>query len=328
VIIPLYDTTAKHIADRLVTVRQEGGAIALSRVLTLLVPVGAAAAEGVIAAAHQASTEHPSRIIVLVERDPTGAPTLDAEIRVGGDAGASEVVVLRLRGSLVDQQENLITPLLLPDVPIVAWWPDRLPEVPRATPLGALADHRVTDATSACGTLADRLQRLRQGYTPGDTDLAWTRLTRWRAHLAAILDQPGHEPVAWAVVVGQEDHPSPDLLAAWLGWKLRCPVRLIRRGSRGGLTRVELHGPSGVAAIDRPRGSDEATLIVPGRADQRVHLSVPTLGDCLSEELRRLDEDSVYGDVVQHGLPWLAEPGHLTDGADEPSPAGADGDAG
>ena len=316
-IIPLYDTTAHEIADRLVTIRREGGAIALSRVLTLLVPVGAAAAEGVIAAANQASTEHPSRIIVLVERDPTGTPTLDAEIRVGGDAGASEVIVLRLRGSLIDQQDNLITPLLLPDVPIVTWWPDRLPTSPRATPLGALANHRVTDATMASGSLVSRLQSLRLGYTPGDTDLAWTRVTRWRAHLAAIYDLAPHEPVTHVVIGGQAGHPSLDLLAAWLGWKLGCPVTMARRGTRGGLTRVELHRPGGVAVIDRPRGSDEATLVIPGRADQRLHLSVPTLGDCLSEELRRLDEDRVYGDVITRGLDWLAEPGHFEDSGDE-----------
>ena len=30
---------------------------------------------------------------------------------------------------------------------------------------------------------------------PGDTDFAWTRLTLWRAQLAAVLDQPPYEPV-------------------------------------------------------------------------------------------------------------------------------------
>jgi glucose-6-phosphate dehydrogenase assembly protein OpcA len=181
----------------------------------------------------------------------------------------------------------------------------------------------------ASGSLAERLQRLRQGYTRGDTDLAWTRITRWRAHLAAILDQPPFEPVTRVVIAGQENQPSVDLLAAWLGWKLRCPVQLIRQAHVGGLTRAELHRPSGVVAIDRPKGSQEATLIVPGSADQPFHLSLPTLADCLSEELRRLDEDRVYGEVIEQGLPWLAEAERRAeisgdDGLTQPRSDGAD----
>ena len=310
-IIPLYDTTANQIADRLVSIRQEGGAIVLSRVLTLLVPVGAAAAEVAIAGANQASMEHPCRVIVLVERDPTGQPTLDAEIRVGGDAGASEVVVLRLRGALIDQQASLVTPLLLPDVPIVTWWPDRMPDSPVATALGALAAHRVTDAKMASGTHIERIRHLREGYTPGDTDLAWTRITWWRAHLAAILDHPPYEPVSKVIIHGRADHPSSDLLGAWLGWRLRCPVELVRQPHVSGLTRVELYRPDGIVRIDRPEGSDVATLSVPGAADQRFNMPMRTLADCLSEELRRLDADTVFGEVIDQGLTWLTTDNHL-----------------
>jgi glucose-6-phosphate dehydrogenase assembly protein OpcA len=311
-IIPLYDTTANQIADELVAVRREGGAVALTRVLTLLVPVGTGNPETAIQAANEASMEHPCRVIVLVERDPSGQPTLDAEIRVGRDAGASEVVVLRLRGSLVDQQASVITPLLLPDVPVVAWWPHRMPGRPAATALGALAVHRVTNAPRAPGSVLDRLTRLAQAYTPGDTDLGWTRITWWRAHLAAILDQAPFEAVTAVTIQGQPG-PSEDLLAAWLGWRLRCPVQMTSLGESNGLVRVELHRLSGTVAIDRPSGSDVAVCSMPGRADQRFYLSRRQLAECLSEELRRLDEDRVYGEVVTQGLAWLSQPGHLSE---------------
>ena len=310
-IIPLYDTTANAIADKLVAIRREGGVVALSRVLTLLVPVGAGQAEQAIAAANEASMEHPCRVIVLVERDAKGEPTLDAEIRIGGDAGASEVVVLRLRGPLVDQLDSLVTPLLLPDVPVVTWWPDRLPVCPADMPLGALADHRVTDSRNATDSVDARLQRLRDGYRSGDVDLAWTCLTWWRAHLASLLDRPPFEPVTAVTITGRIDDPPAMLLAAWLGWKLGCGVTVVHQSQVDAMTRVVLHRTSGDLAIGRATGSNEAVVSVPGFADQRIRLGPRGLSDCLSEELRRLSEDTTYGDVVDKGLAWLAQPGHL-----------------
>ena len=58
------------------------------------------------------------------------------------------------------------------------------------------------------------------GYIPGDTDLAWTRLTPWRSMLAAALDQR-RVKVSAAVVEGESYNPSAELLALWLadrGW--------------------------------------------------------------------------------------------------------------
>ncbi|MCL2653406.1 MAG: glucose-6-phosphate dehydrogenase assembly protein OpcA [Propionibacteriaceae bacterium] len=312
-IIPLFDTTINEVADKLVSIRLEGGVIALSRVLTLLVPVGAAAAEEAIEAANKSSMEHPCRLIVLIEGDPTGKSALDAEIRVGGDAGASEVVVLRLRGQMIDQQASLVVPLLLPDVPVVTWWPDRVPDVPASTSLGTVAERRVTDSRMAEGSLVERLTRLSHGYRPGDTDLAWTSLTWWRAHLASLLDQPPFERVTRVVVVGRTEHPTPVLLATWLGWKLHCPAEVEAVESTATLRRVELHRASGVISIDRPQGTSAATLTMPSGQVRRFQLPPPSLSDCLSEELRRLDADTVYGEVVKRGLAWLQHGDHLTD---------------
>lgn len=71
----------------------------MARVLTLVVITDAGDdVEEVIEAANGASHEHPCRVIVL-ERNPLASDTgLSAQIRVGGDAGTGEVVVLRLRG--------------------------------------------------------------------------------------------------------------------------------------------------------------------------------------------------------------------------------------
>lgn len=52
-----------------------------------------------------------------------------------------------------------------------------------------MAQRRITDAAAAKRPHR-RLAELAQNYADGDTDLAWTRITLWRARLAAALDQP------------------------------------------------------------------------------------------------------------------------------------------
>ena len=98
VIVDLPDTTVSKISRALVNVREEGGAVALGRVLTLIILTREGALEEVIEAANDASREHPMRVIVLMIDGVDADSRLDAQIRVGGDAGASEVVTLRAFG--------------------------------------------------------------------------------------------------------------------------------------------------------------------------------------------------------------------------------------
>ena len=57
------------------------------------------------------------------------------------------------------------------------------------------------NATDCADPLAAIKSRL-QGYTAGDTDLAWSRITYWRALLASAIDQAPYEPITSAVVSG------------------------------------------------------------------------------------------------------------------------------
>ena len=62
-----------------------------------------------------------------------------------------------------------------------------------------------------------------ENYLPGDTDLSWTRLTPWRALLAAALDQyPAR--IKSVTVEAERSNPSADLLAAWLQSRLKLDV--------------------------------------------------------------------------------------------------------
>jgi glucose-6-phosphate dehydrogenase assembly protein OpcA len=309
VIRDLTDTTTTGISKTLVRLRNEVGAMALGRVLTLVVIVEDADAGQAIEVANQASRQHPCRIIVVIPGDRRGKNRLDAQIRLGGDAGASEIVVLRLYGALANHGPSVVVPLLLPDSPIVAWWPGEAPPDVGKDPIGAMAQRRITDAAQHRNPRLI-LKKRAASYTPGDTDLSWTRLTRWRGLLAAALDQPPYEPITSAVVSGAPDSPSSDLLAAWLQRRLKVPVHRVSTPRGSGISSVRLDRKSGPIDLVRP-ADVVATLSQPGQPDRRISLPRRELPECLSDELRRLDPDDAYEDALLHGLQAL-QPVRLT----------------
>jgi glucose-6-phosphate dehydrogenase assembly protein OpcA len=311
VIVDLPDTTTSSVSKALVKIREEGGAVALGRVLTLVIATPLGEEEEAIEAANDASREHPMRVIVLSKNpDPVDEkPRLDAEIRVGGDAGASEVIVLRAYGPTASDEEGLVTSLLLPDAPVVVWWPSHGPAEPSTSPLGKIAQRRITDAAEAPNPV-QALINLGKHYAPGDTDFAWTRLTLWRAQLAAVLDQPPFEPVTAVAVSGSSDSPSTELLAAWLQLALEVPVTMeITSPVHGssGIHGVRLERASGVIDLERVTPA-VATLVQPNQPTHDISLPRRNLRDCLAEELRRLDPDDLFGEVVQRGVPQLPAP--------------------
>ncbi|XVV01431.1 glucose-6-phosphate dehydrogenase assembly protein OpcA [Actinosynnema sp. CA-248983] len=292
-IIDLPSTTTSQVNSKLVQLREEGGAVTLGRVLTLVIVTDdGAKTEDAVDAANDASREHPCRVIVVARGARRAAPRLDAQIRVGGDAGASEVIVLRLYGELANEGASCVVPLLLPDTPVVAWWPHEAPAVPAQDPIGRLAQRRITDAAAEKNPIKALDQR-KAGYTPGDTDLAWTRLTLWRAMLASAFDLPPYERVTEAEVSGEADSPSTDLLAAWLAGSLKAPVKRHKAVRGEGIVDVRLERKSGVVELLRPDGK-VGTLTQPGQPERRVALQRREIRDCLAEELRRLDPDEVY----------------------------------
>jgi glucose-6-phosphate dehydrogenase assembly protein OpcA len=129
-------------------------------------------------------------------------------------------------------------------------------------------------------------------------------LTLWRAQLAAILDQPPYDPITKVIVTGAVDSPSTDLLAAWLGLKLGVEVELVRtvRGKAvSGIKGVRLERESGALEIVR-NVPDVATLIQPSQPTRDINLPRRSLRDCLIEDLRRLDSDDAFGNLIVSGF--------------------------
>lgn len=304
--IDLTDTTASKINKALVQGRRAIGTPAVGMVLTLVIVTDEENAYDALKAANEASREHPSRTLVVIKRvsrsprDRTKS-RLDAEVRVGADAGTGETVVLRLYGEVADHADSVVLPLLLPDAPVVVWWPVSAPLDPANDPLGKLAQRRVTD-TYAAEAPTRELNARADAYTPGDTDLSWTRITPWRSMLAAALDQVVCDVKA-VEVEGEEFNPSVELLAMWLADRLDVPVKR-SKSSGPGLTAVRMETSCGPIALDRADGT-LATLSIDGQPDRAVALKRRDTSELIAEELRRLDPDDTYASALRYGVDRL-----------------------
>jgi glucose-6-phosphate dehydrogenase assembly protein OpcA len=313
----LWDTTGSAVVKELAAQRRTGGAVLSGVALTLVV----VADESRVAEAEEAATHaaemHPCRLLFVVRRQieaPT--PRLDAEVVIGGRLGPGEAVVMRMYGRLALHAESVVLPLLAADAPVVGWWHAAPPDQLATDALAVFADRRITDSSMADDPLA-ALKTRAKDYAPGDTDLAWTRSTGWRAILASSLDSVSGrrgEPVVvtGGRIEGDPGNATAQLLAGWL--TSRCGVAIgLEEGSRKpGASGVE----SVVLSLDQKeevqitadrRGG--AVISQPVRPDATVALPDRALGDLLSEELRRLDPDEPYSDSLETatGVTGLAE---------------------
>jgi glucose-6-phosphate dehydrogenase assembly protein OpcA len=299
-IVDIPNTTISKIGKRLQELRDAGGVVTLGRVLTLIIETDPDHVDEAVAAANAASRLHPSRIIVLTKTNGSDQKSqLDAQIRVGGDAGASEVVVLFAHGDAANNPESLVTGLLLPDAPVVAWWPTSCSADPSSTAVGKIASRRITDS-AAQRSPREFLVELAKNYAPGDGDMAWTRITLWRAQLAALFDQHLEREVRSITVIGAKESPSADLLGMWLQQRLGKSA-IFERGLNGssvtGISGVRVEFEDGdleIIRVDqvaqiRQVGAPDSSVLLPRRSDQ----------DCLVEDMRFLGEDEVYGSVLR-----------------------------
>ena len=109
---------------------------------------------------------------------PRTESRLDAEVRSSATPDPARRSCCGMYGELADHAESVVVPLLLPDAPVVVWWPGEAPGRPGRGPAGRAGPapgHRRGRQRRRRKDAADRWPH---GYQPGDTDLAWTRATR------------------------------------------------------------------------------------------------------------------------------------------------------
>jgi glucose-6-phosphate dehydrogenase assembly protein OpcA len=310
--VELIDTSASTVRNELMRMCQQMGGLTTGVVLNLVIMTDETDQYDAMRAATQAGREHPCQVLGIIAKDGRRPRRLDAELTVGENM-PGKMALLRIHGELNEHVDSVVTPLLVPDTPVVVWWPGKAPEAPAADALGKLGQRRITDAVAVAAPRR-RLLQLASVYRPGDTDLAWARTTTWRSLLAATLDRP-YADLLDATVGAEADNPSADLMVAWLSSRLGVPVqRDITDGP--GVTEVSFMTANGKIVISRADGRN-ATLSRPGEPDRYVALHRRGIAELLAEELRRLDPDDVYGET-------LAELAAGEQAAAAPAPGGAD----
>lgn len=177
---------------------------------------------------------HPARAIVIVA-DPEGDPQLDADISLQCSADGRRVCVelvrLDVRGEPAYHLTSIVTPLLIPDMPVQLW-------IAGAPPLRQAFSAEAVELTESIildtGAYADALETLtlldEQYAKYGDAlviaDIAWQRTAPWREAMAQTFDpleRRGWLRTISAVRLQSDVAAAPAeawLLAGWLASRL------------------------------------------------------------------------------------------------------------
>jgi glucose-6-phosphate dehydrogenase assembly protein OpcA len=261
---------------------EDGQAVTRTCVLNLLVATtGSGALAEATATIARLTDRHPNRAIVIsavptvanpvaVDEPANGEmvhkpPLLDAWVQAhcqmpgpGRPQVCCEQITIEARGTAIAHVPGTVLPLLVPDLPVMFWWPRGAPfDDPLFARLCDLADRVIVDsATSAAPEAALlRLTTLLDARI-AVSDMAWARLTPWRELIAQFFDAPAMLPhlatiervvVEYEASAGvTEDRTQAFLLLGWLGSRLGWrPAGPLQRVSDA--TQLALARPDGVA---------------------------------------------------------------------------------
>lgn len=193
---------------------------------------------------------HPSRTLLVTSADPDGPPWIDAHVqahcvlpRADAPEVCAEMIFLSAGGEAGTHLAALVTPLLIHDLPVTAWWPNEpLFRAAHARDFLAAVDRLVVDGSSWSGDGLDRLRamaELAESTRLEISDFALDRQSRWREAIASVFDDPDFLPylhhlrriaVTYATH-DEDDGPSstnivkPVYHAAWLAARLGLRVK-------------------------------------------------------------------------------------------------------
>jgi glucose-6-phosphate dehydrogenase assembly protein OpcA len=180
---------------------QHAAAEARASVLNLIAVVGNESELGAISnVLDRLSVTNPSRTLILLAQHTREADKLEAQVSAqerteSGHRVTTERVLLHAHGEPARHLASLAAPLLIPDLPVILWWPGR-PQFDNSLfdDLCELADRLIVDTDEGFDD-AD-LKRLlqvarRKNAQASIGDLNWARTIAWRHVTAQFFDMPG-----------------------------------------------------------------------------------------------------------------------------------------
>ncbi len=237
-------------------------AVTRTCVLNLIVVTGGGrAAEHATVTVARLTARHPNRAFVISAAPNAHKDLLDAWVQThcqmpspGRPQVCGEQITIEARGSAVDRVAGTLLPLLVPDVPVMLWWPHGEPAGdPRFLKFADIVDRVIVDSATFADPEAGLTRMVTllnhdssvnsegaQGSANHDgrpssagttiSDLSWSRLTPWRELIAQFFDAPALVPhlaeitrvtVDYAARAGATaDRSQALLLVGWLAARL------------------------------------------------------------------------------------------------------------
>jgi glucose-6-phosphate dehydrogenase assembly protein OpcA len=188
----------------------------------------------------QITWSYPCRAIVLVLKPEETREEVSAYISAhcqlpsGGKKVCCEQITVVASGNATEGMWSVVLPLLVPDLPVILWWPgDPVLHGTLFEHLLATADRLIVDSRSFANPVFtfSRLAELSSSrYSEvAVSDLCWSRLNSWRNLIAQFFDQPQYLPYLQQVdrvevhYEAPEDNTHPNFSEALLliGWLAR-----------------------------------------------------------------------------------------------------------
>jgi len=303
---------------------QHAAAEARASVLNLIAVANTEAEEGRVGAILEGlSVHHPSRTLILLAQRERAALKLEATVSLKTPPNApqnlaTEQVLLHAHGPIAEHLASIVSPLLIPDLPVMLWWPVR-PQFgdPLFQELTNLSDRLIVDSgqldpahdlTRLLAVAAGARARCAIG------DFNWARLLPWRELVAECFDPPAVRPyldvvkgfVIWSGAEGPDVQAR--LMAGWLVSRLRSagvePTVELHRdpGHRSPLVRIVLTaGDAGSGPVQftvgREPGGQLSTATRRGGEDfpgRTVRVGEKSAAELLAMELTLTGHDPTY----------------------------------
>jgi glucose-6-phosphate dehydrogenase assembly protein OpcA len=270
-------------------------AVTRTCVLNLIVVTGGGrAAEHATETVARLTARHPNRAFVISAAPNAHKDVLDAWAQMhcqmpspGRPQVCGEQISIVAHGAAVDRVAGTLLPLLVPDVPVMLWWPHGEPAGdPRFLKFADFVNRVIVDSATfaapeaGLARMAALLNRNADTADLGDepggagtaiSDLSWSRLTPWRELTAQFFDAPALIPhLAQIARVGVDYEARPGaaadrsqalLLVGWLaarlGWRSADPA-----DEQAGTTTLHLASATGapIAVELRPAAPAEDAL--------------------------------------------------------------------